>query len=72
MSDQFDKAAELEQLQREIAIKRHRTLSPQQSARFCIDCGDEIPELRRRSVPGCVRCVTCQTVLERKQREYRK
>ena len=72
MTDQFDKAAELEQMQREIAIKKHRTLPRQQSAHFCINCGDDIPELRRQSVPGCVRCVTCQTVLERKQREYRK
>ena len=72
MTDQFDQAAELEQWQREIAIKKHRTLPNQQSAKYCTDCGDEIPELRRHSVPGVCRCVACQTIIERKQREFKR
>ena len=27
----------------------------------CLDCGDEIPEARRRAIPGVRTCVTCQS-----------
>ena len=30
------------------------------SATHCIDCGDDIPELRRVKVPGCQRCASFQ------------
>lgn len=33
---------------------------------FCQDCRKEIPEARRKAVPGVTRCVACQTALERK------
>ncbi len=26
----------------------------------CLDCGDKIPENRRRAVKGCKYCITCQ------------
>jgi len=31
----------------------------------CSDCGEEIPEARRRAAPGCTRCVDCQEAFER-------
>ena len=27
----------------------------------CIECGDEIPEARRRALPGATTCVGCQS-----------
>lgn len=30
----------------------------------CVDCLDAIPEARRKAVPGCKRCVSCQELLE--------
>ncbi len=27
----------------------------------CQDCGEEIPLARRQAMPGCNRCVICQT-----------
>jgi phage/conjugal plasmid C-4 type zinc finger TraR family protein len=30
----------------------------------CIECEDEIPETRRRAMPGCLRCIDCQTKFE--------
>ena len=30
----------------------------------CIDCGEPLPEARRRVQPGCCRCVNCQTAYE--------
>jgi phage/conjugal plasmid C-4 type zinc finger TraR family protein len=32
--------------------------------RDCYDCGNEIPEKRRRYAPNAIRCVTCQTKYE--------
>ena len=31
----------------------------------CEDCGEEIPENRKIAVPGCSRCIHCQSVFER-------
>ncbi|MCL6262181.1 TraR/DksA C4-type zinc finger protein [Craterilacuibacter sp. RT1T] len=31
----------------------------------CEDCGEDIPEARRRAVTGCRRCVPCQSERER-------
>jgi phage/conjugal plasmid C-4 type zinc finger TraR family protein len=37
------------------------------SARWCADCGERVPALRRRTVPGCQMCVACQARVERKK-----
>ncbi|RWE48556.1 MAG: hypothetical protein EOS79_08460 [Mesorhizobium sp.] len=36
--------------------------------RFC-DCGEPIPEARRQAMPGCRRCVDCETFIERQSRK---
>jgi phage/conjugal plasmid C-4 type zinc finger TraR family protein len=41
--------------------------SPVPSPR-CISCGEEIPEARRQAMPGCRRCIDCQTLYERRNR----
>lgn len=28
---------------------------------LCLECGDAIPEARRRAMPGAVTCVSCQS-----------
>jgi phage/conjugal plasmid C-4 type zinc finger TraR family protein len=38
------------------------------SAEFCAECGDPIPEARRRAVPGVQLCVTCQSGRDRRIR----
>jgi phage/conjugal plasmid C-4 type zinc finger TraR family protein len=30
-------------------------------AEHCVECGDEIPDARRRALPGARTCVTCQS-----------
>lgn len=35
------------------------------SAFSCVDCDDDIPQLRREAIPGCQRCVYCQRDNER-------
>lgn len=43
----------------------------QPSAEFCEECGEDIPEARRKLVPGVQLCVYCQTKLERFKANYR-
>ena len=31
----------------------------------CLECGDEIPEARRRALPGARTCVACQSARDR-------
>nr|DAR60790.1 MAG TPA: DksA-like zinc finger domain containing protein [Caudoviricetes sp.] len=71
MPDMFDKAQEIEQLERDHALrKRHTTHTA--SRLFCEDCDEPIPEMRRNKIPGCTRCVECQTIYETKQKHYRR
>lgn len=55
----IDQASELEELLRNNAIQAHRINHYAVSATHCIDCSDDIPELRRVKVPGCQRCASC-------------
>ncbi|MEO8813576.1 MAG: DksA/TraR family C4-type zinc finger protein [Caulobacteraceae bacterium] len=36
-----------------------------ESAHWCEDCGEAIPERRRNALPGARTCVTCQAVRDR-------
>ena len=41
------------------------------SAEFCEECGEDIPELRRKLVPGVQLCIHCQPRLEPFKATYR-
>lgn len=41
------------------------------SEEFCVECGEDIPEARRKLVPGVQLCIYCQTKLERIKANYR-
>ena len=45
-------------------LNRSRCLNP--SLKWCKECEEEIPEARRKAVPGCCRCVACETRFERR------
>ncbi len=32
---------------------------------LCVECGDEIPDARRRALPGVRTCVACQSARDR-------
>ena len=32
-----------------------------EGSEYCLDCGDTIPEARRRALPGATTCVGCQS-----------
>ena len=38
---------------------------------FCLSCDAEIPEARRRALPGVSVCVTCKEVSELKSAHYK-
>ena len=49
----------------EDAVERARSRLPRgESLTHCEDCGEEIPEKRRRAVPGVRRCVACQSEID--------
>ncbi len=53
------------------AVERARAQLAQgqgESLTHCEDCEDEIPEGRRRAVPGVRRCVRCQEAADAEQR----
>lgn len=72
MTDVFDSASELEEQDRQRALaeqSRRAGLAGKteaDSAEFCEDCGEDIPLKRRKAVPGCQRCVACQSRKERR------
>ena len=44
------------------AVKRARADMPSgDAAKFCLECGEEIPEARRAALPGAHTCVACQS-----------
>jgi phage/conjugal plasmid C-4 type zinc finger TraR family protein len=69
MADEGDRAAARQEELTADAVadwqrRRGPARSAQDSAAECAECGDEIPEARRRAVPGCERCVECQHMRE--------
>jgi len=58
VQDQIDASVEDE-------IKRARSrLTTGESAMVCVECDCEIPEPRRKALPGVQLCVACQSVRE--------
>lgn len=50
------------------AIAKARSQLPSgESAEFCEECGEPIPETRRVAVLGVKLCLTCQSALDKKQ-----
>ena len=51
------------------ALDRVRSSLPKgESAEFCDECGNPIPEARRLAVAGVQHCIGCQTELEKEAR----
>lgn len=60
MTDFADRASEREAEFLVEALAKHQPPS-ENTAGFshCEDCGDPIPEAKRKAVRGCTRCVVC-------------
>lgn len=68
----IDQASELEEMLRTQAIAAHRIDRNAVSAEHCVECCEDIPELRRVKVPGCQRCASCQADEEFRVKQGRK
>jgi phage/conjugal plasmid C-4 type zinc finger TraR family protein len=72
LTDDIDRASEREAEMRADALFEQARRAGLQgktvadSAKSCTSCGENIPALRRRAVPGCQLCVVCQTRAERR------
>ena len=69
--DHLDLVTEREQQLFDMRLKAVTQPSTRPSARFCADCGSEIPEERRVALPGVQLCVGCKEVQEIKSRNHR-
>lgn len=72
MPDMFDRAAELEQIERDELLARRGAPSREtpfeiEGKRVCLDCFEPLPKKRLAANPHAVRCVACQTRLERRR-----
>lgn len=66
--DTLDAASELTQQRIEMAVAAHRLNHSAVSATHCEECGDNLPEARRKAYPGCTMCVSCQQDEEKRNR----
>ena len=67
MSDDIDRAQEREQEMRQDATAeqaRRAQTEAGDSALFCAVCEEEIPDARRKAVPGVQTCIACKEELE--------
>lgn len=52
-------------------VRRARENLPRGESRlFCEECGEPIPEARRKALPGVRLCVSCQEESDREQRAF--
>ena len=58
VQDQFDASVE------DAVNEARSNLQTGESAEFCEECGEAIPEARREAIPGVQLCVACQSKLE--------
>lgn len=72
MSRQIDHACELEERYRQAALDNQAKQNyPQRpSASHCQECGEPIPEARRKAAQGCQYCIECQERLEHAKAKY--
>lgn len=63
MSDEIDRAQDIQQSINDDAIARQLRKSKVTPTDFCIDCDDEIPQVRKNI--GACRCIECQTLYEK-------
>lgn len=70
-----DKGLHAEQFDTDMALLQHRQAhaidANAVSAEWCEDCSAEIPELRRKAIPGVTHCIDCAREAERKARMQR-
>ncbi|EYU13622.1 TraR/DksA C4-type zinc finger protein [Photorhabdus aegyptia] len=70
MSRLIDKACEVEQCQRELALKAHVERPVQTGNGICGHCGEVIDPARLAVNPAFERCIDCQTQFELWEKKF--
>lgn len=69
MDERFLEMAVLhEQAERDAAVQRAQQNASGKGQPYCDDCGELIPDNRRKAHPAALRCIACQTVFEHLQK----
>ncbi|HBC9089456.1 TPA: TraR/DksA family transcriptional regulator [Citrobacter koseri] len=71
MPEIIDQANELTQQRIDMAVAAHRIDRNAVSAEHCEECGEELPEARRKAYPGCTMCVECLQLIELRKKQGR-
>lgn len=77
MSDDVDRAGELEEQQRASSLRARASNVVElprhdgEGKRICLDCEERLSQKRLKAAPQAVRCVECQDVREKRERGYR-
>lgn len=65
MPDDMDRAQAINEQILDDALANHcRAMPKGESLTHCEDCGEPIPEGRRKASPGCRKCIICQAEFE--------
>ncbi|POG01155.1 transcriptional regulator [Pseudomonas putida] len=67
MADAVDFANDQAEYFLQLSLQRLARLPDRPSAQICEDCDEPIPEARQLSVAGCVTCIDCQDLRERRR-----
>lgn len=51
-------------------LRARASLPAGQGSTHCRECDEEIPEARRRAVPGARTCIACQTEIDRRPASF--
>lgn len=70
MADAMDLAQQREQAERERLINNARSRIATPSRLLCEECEAPIQKARRIAIPGVAFCVTCQQIIELKNKHY--
>jgi len=57
-----------ERARAEQAVERIRSNLKGIGVEFCEDCEEPVGEARRKAMPSATRCISCQSVVERRRR----
>ena len=76
MADHIDTAQAHAERMTAQAITHHMAIQQRQAVtagtQECVDCGDLIPEQRRKALPYATRCIECQSLVEHRGKHVRK
>lgn len=68
MDERFhEQAAALEQARRDDALRISRDSLQGKGQARCEDCIEPIPSERRKAAPNAIRCISCQTIFEKRK-----